>query len=130
MPAKTRVVLIQHVLELSQRSNTGRHAASVLPTLETRVYGAKDERLRVDDLQCAVLLWPDAPTMKPCPLPDTLVVLDAPSGAAAVAEIAEPILGFKRGRASFARPAASLFRPGGGDGAPVVATRGLTRRPA
>jgi len=77
MPAKTRVVLIQHVLELSQRSNTGRHAASVLPTLETRVYGAKDERLRVDDLQRAVLLWPDAPTMKPCPLPDTLVVLDA-----------------------------------------------------
>ncbi len=77
MPAKTRVVLIQHVLELSQRSNTGRHAATVVPTLETRVYGAKNERLQVDDLQRAVLLWPDAPTMKPSPLPDTLVVLDA-----------------------------------------------------
>lgn len=73
---KTRVVIIQHVLELSQRSNTGRHAATVVPTLDVRTYGAKEERLRVDDLAGAYLLWPEG-TSAPTPPPSTLVVLDA-----------------------------------------------------
>lgn len=41
--------------------------------------------------------------------PADLVVLDAPSGTDALAEIAEPVMGFKNGRQSFARPAATLF---------------------
>ncbi|MBS7539584.1 amidohydrolase family protein [Ancylobacter lacus] len=43
--------------------------------------------------------------------PADLVVLDAAGPAEAVAEIAEPILGFKAGRASFERPAARLLPP-------------------
>jgi cytosine deaminase len=44
-------------------------------------------------------------------MPADLVVLDAPDRAAAVAEIAPPLLGFKRGRQSFARPAVELLQP-------------------
>ncbi|MGU3496881.1 amidohydrolase family protein [Xanthobacteraceae bacterium A53D] len=40
--------------------------------------------------------------------PADIVVLDAPSGAEALAELAEPILGFKAGRRSFSRPAVQL----------------------
>jgi cytosine deaminase len=43
--------------------------------------------------------------------PADIVVLDAPSPAAALAEIAEPILGFKNGRRTFAHAPAQLFRP-------------------
>ena len=77
MSAQTRVVLIQHVLELSQRSNTGRHAVGVVPRLDVRLYGAKDEALKLDDLDDAWLLWPDGVTEVPTPRPTTLVVLDA-----------------------------------------------------
>jgi cytosine deaminase len=42
--------------------------------------------------------------------PADLIVLDAATGSDALAEIAEPIMGFKNGRQSFARPAARLFR--------------------
>ncbi len=72
---RTRIVLIQHVLELSERSNTGRHAAAALDKVELRVFGAKDAPLKVDDLQGAWLLWPGEkePTEPP---PSTLVVLD------------------------------------------------------
>ena len=41
--------------------------------------------------------------------PADLVVLDAATGSDALAEIAEPIMGFKNGRQSFARPPATLF---------------------
>lgn len=40
--------------------------------------------------------------------PADLVILDAPTGRDALAEIAEPIAGFKNGRQSFSRPPASL----------------------
>ncbi|MET0427619.1 MAG: amidohydrolase family protein, partial [Microvirga sp.] len=44
--------------------------------------------------------------------PGDVVVLDAKSPAAALAEIAEPVLGFKNGRRTFARAPARIFRPG------------------
>jgi len=43
--------------------------------------------------------------------PADLVVLDAPDGAAAVAEIAQPLKGWKRGRPTFSRPCPVLHRP-------------------
>jgi cytosine deaminase len=43
--------------------------------------------------------------------PADLIVLDAPTGRDALAEIAEPIMGFRSGRQSFARPTAALFAP-------------------
>ncbi|CAN7448159.1 amidohydrolase family protein [Bosea sp. LjRoot9] len=43
--------------------------------------------------------------------PADVIVLDAPTGSDALAEIAEPIMGFRSGRQSFARPAAALFGP-------------------
>lgn len=74
----TRVVLIQHVLELQQRSNTGRHAAAALSSIELRVFGEKVATLKVDDLANAWLLWPGegaAPDLSVWK-PSTLVVLD------------------------------------------------------
>ncbi|MFZ5440261.1 MAG: DTW domain-containing protein [Myxococcota bacterium] len=71
-----RVVLIQHVLELSERSNTGRHAARVSSSVEARVFGAKDAPLKVDDLHGAWLLWPGEPARPAQTPPSTLVVLD------------------------------------------------------
>ena len=74
----TRVVLIQHLLERRQKSNTGRHAAAVLPELSLRTFGEKDSPLEVDDLEGAWLLWPNAaPVGEGEPLPSTIVVLDA-----------------------------------------------------
>ena len=46
-------------------------------------------------------------------IPADLVVLDCDSRAAAVSEIAQPIMGFKRGRRTFDRPPATLNRPEG-----------------
>jgi cytosine deaminase len=43
--------------------------------------------------------------------PADLIVLDAPTVGDALAGIAEPIMGFKRGRQSFSRPAAELHAP-------------------
>ena len=43
--------------------------------------------------------------------PADLVVIDAASPAQAVAEIAQPVCGFKRGRRSFTRPLPELHRP-------------------
>ena len=40
-----------------------------------------------------------------------LIVLDAATAADALAEIAEPILGFKNGRRTFVRPSAQLCPP-------------------
>jgi cytosine/creatinine deaminase len=41
-----------------------------------------------------------------------LTVLDAPDAATAVAELAQPLYGFKRGRPTFTRHPAELHRPG------------------
>jgi DTW domain-containing protein YfiP len=74
---RTRVVLLQHVLELTEKSNTGRHAAAVLAALELRVFGARDVPLKVDDLEGAWLLWPGEPPPDLATVrPSTLVVLD------------------------------------------------------
>ena len=43
--------------------------------------------------------------------PADLIVLDCPSGPAAVQEIAPPLSGFKNGRRTFTREAATLHRP-------------------
>jgi cytosine deaminase len=43
--------------------------------------------------------------------PADLVVLDCSDAAMAVAEISPPLLGFKRGRRSFVRPAPTLYAP-------------------
>src|SRR3979411_871703 len=43
--------------------------------------------------------------------PADLVVLDEPDGAAAVAEIAQPLRGWKRGKPTFSRPCPVLHRP-------------------
>lgn len=75
--SRTRIVVLQHVLELSERSNTGRHAAAAIDSVELRVFGAKDASVKVDDLQGAWLLWPGEPEPGPeVPRPSTLVVLD------------------------------------------------------
>jgi DTW domain-containing protein len=74
---RTRIVLIQHMLELSERSNTGRHAAAALNKVDVRVFGQKDVPLKVDDLEGAWLLWPGEPEPEQSlPRPSTLVVLD------------------------------------------------------
>jgi cytosine deaminase len=43
--------------------------------------------------------------------PADLVVLDCETAFAAVAEVALPLMGFKRGRKSFSRPRAAIHRP-------------------
>jgi cytosine deaminase len=43
--------------------------------------------------------------------PADLVVLDCATPDAAIAEVAQPLYGFKRGRRVFTRPAAVLHRP-------------------
>ena len=45
--------------------------------------------------------------------PADLIVLDAATPSDALAGLREPVLGFKNGRQSFARPAARLFPPAG-----------------
>lgn len=77
LATRTRVIVVQHQLELQARSNTGRHAAAALSHLEVRLFGAPGQALRVDDLAGAWLLWPgeaQAPSL--VPPPSTLVVLD------------------------------------------------------
>lgn len=78
-PERTRVVVIQHVLELAQRSNTVRAAAGTWPALEVRMFGVQGATLRVDDLradQDVWLLWPGGVTGVPSPRPRCVVVLD------------------------------------------------------
>jgi cytosine/creatinine deaminase len=43
--------------------------------------------------------------------PADLIVLDCRDAAAGIAELAQPLLGFKRGRRSFTRPAPTLNAP-------------------
>jgi cytosine deaminase len=43
--------------------------------------------------------------------PADLIVLDCGDPAMAIAEVAAPLMGFKRGRASFSRAAAVLHQP-------------------
>lgn len=75
MDTKLRIVVIQHALELKERSNTAKHALAALTNAEQRVYGMKGLPLELDDLRDAWLLWPGAEP-KPEGTPSTLVVLD------------------------------------------------------
>lgn len=75
MDTRLRIVVIQHALELKERSNTAKHALATLTNSERRVYGLKDAPLVLDDLHDAWLLWPGAEA-KPVGAPSTLVVLD------------------------------------------------------
>jgi cytosine deaminase len=43
--------------------------------------------------------------------PADLVLLDAPTPAASVAELAQPVWGMKSGRLTFSRPRPTLYRP-------------------
>jgi DTW domain-containing protein YfiP len=74
--ARTRVVIVRHVLERWKPSNTARLAALALPGCEMLAYGARDaepdwSRLGPD----AALLFPDG-AAPPATPPRTLVVLD------------------------------------------------------
>lgn len=71
-----RVVVIQHVLELSERSNTGRHVAGAWPDTSVRRFGVAGEALALEDLDGAWLLWPGEASAPPG-RPTTLVVVDA-----------------------------------------------------
>lgn len=80
VPARVPVVLLQHVLEPSKVSNTGRFVPLTLSNAELRVFGAKDAPLVEDDLAApgTVLLFPDdaAPPLQPEDV-RRLVVVDA-----------------------------------------------------
>ncbi|MEW5740542.1 MAG: DTW domain-containing protein [Myxococcota bacterium] len=78
VPCTRRVVVLQHVLEQSEVSNTGRFIPLVLRGAELRPHGVKEAPLVTDDLAGAVLLFPDerAPQPKPSDV-TSLVVVDA-----------------------------------------------------
>ena len=74
---RTQVIVIQHVLEQTERSNTARIAMKAAPAIELRTFGAIGQSLVTDDLAGAWLLWPDeAPVSAATSFPQTLVVLD------------------------------------------------------
>lgn len=75
LPTRTRVIIVQHVLEQGERSNTAKHALAALLNSERRLYGVKDTPLRIDDFSDAWLLWP-GDGARPVGAPSKLVVLD------------------------------------------------------
>jgi len=76
--ARTRVVVLQHALEQSEVSNTGRFVPLVLKNAELRLHGARGGPARVEDLSGATLLFPGegAPPVDLARV-STLVVVDA-----------------------------------------------------
>jgi DTW domain-containing protein len=77
---RTRLLLLQHVLESGKKSNTGRLAALALASSRVLTYGSPDEPLDTTLLSepDTWLLYPDGPTAPPdAPGPRQLVVLDA-----------------------------------------------------
>jgi DTW domain-containing protein len=77
---RTRILILQHVVELPKKSNTGRLAALALANARLLTYGAPGESF--DTALVAEpgtwLLYPDGPTAPPdAPAPRQLVVLDA-----------------------------------------------------
>ncbi|WNG47633.1 DTW domain-containing protein [Archangium minus] len=77
---RTRILLLQHVVETWKKSNTGRLAALALANSQLLTYGAQDESLDTALLSepGTWLLYPDGPTSPPdAPAPKQLVVLDA-----------------------------------------------------
>ncbi|MFY0524405.1 tRNA-uridine aminocarboxypropyltransferase [Archangium gephyra] len=77
---RTRLLLLQHVVETWKKSNTGRVAALALANSRLLTYGSLDEPLDTAVLSepGTWLLFPDGPTAPPdAPAPRQLVVLDA-----------------------------------------------------
>ena len=76
---RTRILLVQHVVESWKKSNTGRLATLALTNARLLTYGAQDESLDTALLSepGTWLLYPDGPTAPPdAPPPRQLVVLD------------------------------------------------------
>jgi DTW domain-containing protein YfiP len=77
---RTRILLLQHVVETWKKSNTGRVAALALANARLLTYGAPEEALDTALLSepGTWLLFPDGPPAPPeAPAPRQLVVLDA-----------------------------------------------------
>ncbi|XXF76295.1 DTW domain-containing protein [Myxococcaceae bacterium GXIMD 01537] len=77
---RTRVLLLQHVMEAGKKSNTGRLAALALANSQVLTYGSPAESLDPTPLSepGTWILYPDGPTAPPdAPAPRQLVVLDA-----------------------------------------------------
>ncbi|MCY1080249.1 tRNA-uridine aminocarboxypropyltransferase [Archangium lansingense] len=76
----TRFLILQHVVEIGKKSNTGRVAALALSNARLLTYGAPGEFLDTALLSepGTWLLYPDGPPAPPdAPAPRQLVVLDA-----------------------------------------------------
>jgi len=76
---RTRLLLLQHVMELGKKSNTGRVAALALANARRLVYGGPDGSFDPVPLSepGTWLLFPDGPPAPPdAPAPRQLVVLD------------------------------------------------------
>ncbi len=76
---RTRVLLLQHLMEAGKKSNTGRVATLALVNSRLLMYGAPAESLDFAALSepGTWLLFPDGPTAPPdAPPPRQLVVLD------------------------------------------------------
>lgn len=77
---RTRFLLLQHVVEIGKKSNTGRVAALALTNARLLTYGLPGAALDTDLLSepGTWLLFPDGPPAPPdAPAPRQLVVLDA-----------------------------------------------------
>lgn len=77
---RTRILLVQHVMELGKKSNTGRLAALALTSCRPLTYGSPTEFIDTALLSepGTWLLFPDGPPAPPdAPAPRQLVVLDA-----------------------------------------------------
>ncbi|NTX66655.1 DTW domain-containing protein [Myxococcus sp. CA051A] len=76
---RTRIVLLQHIVETWKKSNTGRVAALALSNAKLLTYGAPDESFDTSVLSepGTWMLFPDGPSAPPdAPAPRQLVVLD------------------------------------------------------
>ncbi len=77
---RTRILVLQHVVEIAKKSNTGRVAALALTHSRLITYGAPSEVFDTSLLSepDTWLLFPDGPRAPPdAPAPRQLVVLDA-----------------------------------------------------
>ncbi|WP_426752349.1 tRNA-uridine aminocarboxypropyltransferase [Myxococcus sp. Y35] len=77
---RTRILLLQHVMEIAKKSNTGRVAALALVNSKRIIHGSPSGTSDLELLSepGTWLLYPDGPTAPPdAPPPRQLVVLDA-----------------------------------------------------
>ncbi|WP_338864654.1 tRNA-uridine aminocarboxypropyltransferase [Myxococcus stipitatus] len=79
VPTRTRILLLQHVMEIAKKSNTGRVAALAMPNSQVIIHGAPiGTDLELLSEPGTWLLYPDGPSAPPdAPPPRQLVVLDA-----------------------------------------------------